>query len=100
MSFGAGYRAERGGFEGQDSRGRCVVPAVAVRFPALEVGFVIIGLVVVAAVVLGLVAGWYLRKKECWCERCGGHLVCASCEPDTPDAQAKARPRRRRRDPP
>jgi len=40
-----------------------------------------VALAVVAGHGLGVVVGWYLRKKERWCGSCSGRLTCALCQP-------------------
>jgi hypothetical protein len=34
-----------------------------------------------AALMFGLAAGWFLRKRNRWCPSCGGILVCRQCMP-------------------
>jgi hypothetical protein len=34
---------------------------------------------VVAALLLGIIAGWVSRRHAHWCPRCGGRLTCAVC---------------------
>lgn len=38
-----------------------------------------ITLVAVLCLLVGLAAGWYLRRVNTWCPHCGEGLICTAC---------------------
>jgi len=50
-------------------------------------------LVAVAALVLGVALGWYLRRINVWCPHCGDALTCPGCG-GRPTWSARGRARR------